>query len=174
MYYQNDSQAPTDFQHYACFFSSLLYSRPARGGPDWGIADAVVAWKRCRALGYITGDRNADGDYDDPGEDDLVPARLPELIELLTLPLSVVSPESLGLPMGADNAGVVRILPTVEPLDITQYWVIEAWHWKITHFVVGDGTGQRPVRYDSIRGGSQTVANGRCVSLRIFPLKKAV
>jgi hypothetical protein len=168
VYSQNDPRAPIDFQHYACFFSGYLDSRPALGGRDWPLAIGIDAWKACRDLGYITGDLNKDGDYDDPGEDELVPEKLDSIAILLGLPLRVVDPESLGLPMGLDNKGVKRILPLAEPLDPMKYWVLEAWFWKITHFVVGDGTGRRPVKYDSILGGSQTVANGQCVSLRVF------
>ena len=165
MYYQNDKTAPFDFQHYACLFSSLLYSRPASGGADWSIDEAVDAWKQCRALGIISGDLNGDGDYDDAGEDEI--QRYSDLFTLLMLPLEVVPASALGRPLNASG----RVLPVSVPLG-SDYWVIEAWHWKITHFVVNDGTGKKPVRYDPIRNGSLTVKNGIPQSLRVFRIKR--
>ena len=168
MFYQNDPAAPADFQHYACLFSCLLRSRETILGKAWGIADGVAAWKAARSAGIISGDLNGDGDFDDPGEDEI--RKYPELFRLLGLPLREIAPESLGLPLGFDHNGASRILPVIEALDLSRFWVIEAWRWKITHFVCGDGCGQRPVIYDPIRGGSLTVANGTIESLRIFEI----
>jgi len=165
MYRQNDPTAPFDFQHYSCLFTSLLYSRPALGGKDWAIDEAVEAWEQCRALGIISGDLNGDGDYDDQGEDEI--QRYSQLFTLLKLPLEVMPASALKMPLNA--AG--RVLPAKVPLG-PDYWVIEAWHWKITHFVVNDGTGKKPVRFDPIRNGSLTVKNGIPESLRVFRIKK--
>jgi hypothetical protein len=169
MYFQNDPAAPLDFQHYACLFSVGALARPHFGGRDWTIEAGVAAWRAARYLGYITGDLNGDGDYDDPGEDEIVPAKLQQIFDLFGIPLRVVDQASLGLPMGPDNNGIMRILPTPEPLDPARFWVAEAWRHKITHFVKGDGTGRREtVERDSISGGSLTVRNGKCISLRVM------
>lgn len=164
MYHQNDPIAPKDFQHYACLFSDLLASRPALGGKDWTTEEAVEFWKLCRTLGIISGDLNGDGDFDDPGEDEI--QKYNELFKIVDLPLRAIPASSLGLPLDKDG----RILPVKKPLDPAKYWVIEAWHWKITHFVVGDGTGKKPVRYDPIKGGSFTVQNGKIATLRVFEI----
>lgn len=168
MFFQNDPAAPADFQHYACLFSCLLRSREMLLGKPWDIAGGVAAWQAARGAGFISGDLNQDGDFDDPGEDEI--QKYAELFRFLGLPLREVPAESLGFPMGLDHNGVSRILPVRESLDLGRYWVIEAWRWKITHFVCGDGRGLRPVIYDPIRGGSLTVANGTVESLRVFEI----
>jgi hypothetical protein len=168
MFFQTDPGVPRDFHDYACLFSDCLAARPALGGADWSTDEAVAAWKLARSHGIISGDLNGDGDYDDPGEDEI--QRYQDLFDAFRIPLRVIDPASLGHPMGPDRAGVMRILPTSKPLDLSRYWVIEGWRWKKLHFVVGDGTGRRPVRYDSIKGGSLTVANGAAESLRVFEI----
>ncbi|CAK0777471.1 conserved hypothetical protein [Gammaproteobacteria bacterium] len=170
MFYQNVDPAPDDFQHFGCTFSALVMSRELLGGIPWMLSEAYSCFSLCRKMGYITGDLNRDGDYNDPGEDEIKSYQ--GIIDFCKLPLRVIPPESLGLPMGLDRNGVKRILPLAEPLDPAKYWTLEAWHWRLTHFVAGDGTGRRPVKYDPIAGGSLTVRNGKCESLRIFEIRK--
>jgi len=162
MYYQTDPRAPEDFRAYACLFSCLLYAREVLRGLPWTIGEAIQAWSVCRGKGYISGDLNGDGDYDDAGEDEI--QKYQGIFDELNLPLRYVPPESLGLPMS--NAG--RILPVTEALDPSRWWVVEAWRWKYVHFVKGYGHGIKPVQYDPIEGGSHSVRYGRCESLRVF------
>ncbi len=170
MFFQTDPRAPKDFQESVCLFSIIALSRFALRGIDWTIGEAIHAWSVCRAKGYITGDLNTDGDYDDAGEDEIVPSRYNDLFRELGAPLRYVDPARLGLPMGPDALGVMRILPVAEALDPRRWWVVEAWRWKYLHFVKGDGRGKRPVQWDSIEGGSYSVQNGRCESLRVFEI----
>lgn len=165
MYCQNDNPAPFDFQHYSCLFSSLLYSRPYLGGKDFTLAEGVDLWMKSRARGLISGDLNGDDDYDDEGEDEI--QRYADLFEFAQLPLVYIPASSLHLPL--DDKG--RLLPVLEPFDKKKYYVVEGWKYNILHFVTGNGTGKKPVIYDSIRGGSLSVAHGKCVTIRVFGIK---
>lgn len=166
MIYQNDANAPRDFQKYACRFLSLYMAKVFLKGEPITLESAVSGWSRARTFGYISGDLNRDGDYDDPGEDEMLNDEA--IFRLLDIPLEVVNPKSLGLTMAPDRNGIMRIQPTREPLDLKKYYVLEAWHWKITHFVVGNGAGMGMPIYDPIEGGSLTRRNGALESLRVY------
>lgn len=163
---QNSVLLPADMQHYSCRFMDLARAREVLALRPWTAQELVAAWVGAREEGIISGDLNEDGDYDDPGEDEILDDQ--RLFEYLKVPLRAVPVETLGLPTMIDERGIPRVAPVPTPLDPARYWVLERWVWKIGHFIQGDGTGQAPAIYDSIRGGSMTRRNGRIESLRVF------
>jgi hypothetical protein len=168
MFSQNDNvfSAVPDLQHYACRFFSLARAREIITGKPWAADELIKAWKGARTEGIISGDLNGDGDYDDAGEDEILDDAA--LIQYLRLPLRTISVMALGLSTMIDSKGVTRTAPQAAPLDLTRYWVLERWVWKIGHFIQGDGTGKSAAIYDPIRGGSLTRANGKIESLRVY------
>jgi hypothetical protein len=172
MIYQTDAALLPDMQHYACRFLFLARAREVLVGKPWTATELNLAWIEAKDKKIISGDLNGDGDFDDPGEDEI--KNDVALLELLELPLRVVPVEILGLPLMTDDRGITRVAPTLEPLDPKKYWVGERWIWKIGHFVQGDGTGKAPPLYDSIKGGSLTRKNGKIESLRVYLIKEKV
>lgn len=160
---QNTEGVDEDAKHYSCLFNVLCSSRKA----PWTVSQYNDAWRGARLSGCLSGDLNGDGDYDDPGEDEIL--NYQRLIDYLGLPLIAVSPESLGLPMIKID-GVWRIAPLRSPLDPNEYLVAEAWKWKIRHFVRGDGTGSKKPVWDPIQPESLTRKNGFLESLRVFKI----
>jgi len=166
MVYQNDDGMPDTAQHYACAFMCILRARESLHGIPVTVASAGDAWNGAIKAGVISGDINGDGVMgDDPRE--LCIQDYGRLFDFLHINLMEVPIESPGLPCDKDDNGILRILPTHEPIDTRAYWVMERWKWKISHFILGDGTGTHII-YDPIRGGSLTRANGTVQDLRVF------
>jgi hypothetical protein len=166
MTYQNEPVFPPDMQHYACRFMCIARAREVLLEKPWLDKDLISEWAGARSRGIISGDLNHDGDFDDPGEDEILNDQ--DLFDFLEIPLKVAPLESLGLPLMTDAQGNRRIAPSASPLDPAKYWTLEKWIWRIGHFIQGDGTGKHPAIYDPIRGGSFTRANGHCESLRVY------
>ena len=166
MFYQNELSAPIDFQRYSCRFASICFAKDILLGECMSLNEGVYAWKECRRLGIISGDLNNDGDYDDPGEDEIL--NDDRLFKYLGLPLRTVNINDFDTII--DSNGIRRIAPTKLPLQDTKYWIIEAWKYKSKHFVVGYGNGIKPVRFDPWKGGSNTVRYGKVESLRVFEI----
>jgi hypothetical protein len=166
MIYQNDPGIVPDAQHYSCRFNVIARAREVLAGRPWTASQYNAAWEGARNAGIISGDLNGDGDYDDPGEDEILNDQ--RLFDYLGVPLRAVSLDLLGLPIKLDDRGIARVAPTASPLDSARYWVLERWVWRIGHFIQGDGTGKRPAIWDPIKNGSATRANGKIESLRVF------
>lgn len=172
MFYQNDEGAPKDFQKYACLFSVLYHSKEFIQGEIVHLDEAVLDWTRARERGLVSGDLNRDGDFDDVGEDEILDYN--GLCLFLHLPIYFPPQTKLPTPLVSlkkDIHGVSRMAPTKDPWP-QSYYVVERWEWKYSHFVLGSGTGMRPVKYDPIRGGSYTVSNGKCADLRVFEIRR--
>lgn len=165
MIYQNYEGVLPDAQHYSCLFNDIALFREVVQHKLWTVAEYNEAWLAAKRLGYITGDLNNDGDFDDPGEDEI--KNFNGLFDLLQLPLRVFDIEHSEFLLMKDSNGRVRLAPQLMPEN---YWTIERWVWQIGHFVKGDGTGLKQPTWDSIRGGSQTRKNGRLESLRAFEI----
>jgi hypothetical protein len=172
MFGQNTPGILPDAQDYSCRFNGLAISREIFGGRAWTIKEYNEKWLEARRLGIISGDLNRDGDFDDEGED--VIRDDSGLIKLLELPLQVIPPKSLNLPMVVDEAGILRIAPTLEPIDLGSYWVLERWFLEYSHFVVGDGTGRTLPFWDPWRPASRTRAKGKLLDLRVFKVVKVL
>jgi hypothetical protein len=166
--FQNTEGIDTDAQHYSCRFNVIARALEVLKGIPWTVSSYNKAWRDCRLLGFISGDLNKDGDYDDPGEDEILSDA--GIFQYLGIPLRVVPLKELGLPTMIDKEGNLRIAPTDIPLDPNKYWVSEKWLWKKGHFLQGDGTGKSPAIWDPIRGGSLTRQKGRIESLRVWEI----
>ncbi len=173
-FYQNDNGMPDSMAHFACAYMVLAASKPAMLSLPWTQKQLIDAWFGCintRAPSgdglktIISGDKNKDGILGD-AEDELIIQYYQDLFDYMKLPLKYIEPSSMGLPMNEDG----RLLPVKTPFDINKYWVMEQWKYKILHFVRGDGTGRKPVWYDPIKGGSQTVLHGSIYTLRVFEI----
>ena len=78
--YQKDPVLNPVIQKYGCLFLSILYHAPKTITE----ADANVIWDLCVQRGIITGDLNADGDFDDIGEAVLKSHQ--KLLDILEIP----------------------------------------------------------------------------------------
>lgn len=165
-FYQNERAIPLDFVHYACIFSDVLMARELLGGKPWTFTEATEAWLASRDAGWLSGDLNHDGDYDDTGEDEI--QDYDSIFKTYEIPLKTIDTSRLGLPFVKTIDGTLRLAPLRQPLDPAKYWTIEDWRWTILHHVVGDGTGRLKPRYDSISGGSRTRAKGHIESVHVF------
>jgi hypothetical protein len=163
---QNIPGVDVDAQHYSCRFNVIARAREVLAGRPWTVDQYNAAWRGARAAGIISGDLNKDGDYDDPGEDEILNDQ--KLFDYLEVPLRVVALADLGLPLMLDDKGIQRVAPVAAPLDPSRYWVAERWVWRIGHFIQGDGTGKAPAIWDPITNGSLTRARGRIESLRVW------
>jgi hypothetical protein len=155
---QNDPRLCPELHKYGCYFLSLAYYREKYQGVAWTADDLNKAWYKAKALGYVTGDLNHDGDTDDQGE------------------LEILNPDSLCILLGiglkikkhiGDNWRLTTHFPLGSP-EADGCFVITAWYnpaTKFTHFVVGS---TKPVEFDPIAGGSRTVRDGFPQSIRIF------
>jgi hypothetical protein len=126
--------------HAACAFDILASFREFVQGKPWRAHEFAAAWHGAVDRGLISGDLNGDGDMDDPGE--AVIQDWQKLVNFLGLPLEYLGKFDL---------------VDYPKFDTSAFWVLTAWKWKITHWVSGI---RAPVFWDSIAGGSQTVANG--------------
>lgn len=169
MIYQNEAGIVEDAQHYSCLFNVIARAREFLAGRPWTVAQYNAAWLGAKEAGIISGDLNADGDFDDAGEDEIL--TYPRLIDFLEVPLVYVPRETFGLPITIDAGGAQRIAATISPLDPKKYWVAEKWIWRQGHFLQGDGTGLNPPIHDPIKGGSMTRARGKIESLRVFLIR---
>lgn len=168
MFYQNGKNAPRSMAKYGCLFCSLLYSKIEILGIDVSQEEANVAWLRAIEEGAITGDLNLDGDLDDQGQAEIRYDRFDKLAKMFHLPLKFISAHAYKYFVNRDGWAI----PIHGGIKDPNIYVIECWKWKGAHFVRNRGDGRRPVIYDPILGGSKTVQNGVCVSLRLFEIVK--
>jgi hypothetical protein len=142
MIFQTDKLLPSAMQKYGCAFSALAYYRQRYQGKPWTASELGAAWTKAIVLGIVSGDLNHDGDLDDAREAEIQDWKA--LVTHLDLRL-----EYLGkFPQGH---------PTASRPDS---FVITSWTNPangFVHWVIGD---KRPVEFDPIFPGSQTVKNG--------------
>lgn len=167
MIYQNSAGVDADARKYSCLFNVIARAREILCGKPWNVFAYNMAWRGARERGIISGDLNADGDYDDNGEDEIQDFQA--LFDFLEVPLRFVPCATLGLSMVSIN-GTARTAPQKEPLDSMRFWIAEKWIHSGGHFVQGDGTGKHPAIWDPVSGGSRTRRLGVCESLRVFPI----
>lgn len=137
---QNDQLLASWIQHYMCAVNCVAAYREFRMNDPWNVHEFGAICHTGVQNKVISGDLNGDGDMDDPGESTIQDWQ--KLVDFLGLPLRYLG--KFPLEQAPEYAS-------------TSYWVLTAWKWKITHWVIG---GERPVFWDPIRGGSLTVKNG--------------
>lgn len=168
MFYQNEPGLADYIQHYGCLTLDLALAREKITGQLWTKDEFNQLWKDAIAAGIISGDLNCDGDLNDDGE--AILQRWDAFCIMGNIPLRALRTDEIKWPMGKDENGVPRILPTAVSFDPTRYWVAERWKYKISHFVKGDGTGLLKPEYDSIRYGSLTRQKGKIMDLRVLAI----
>ena len=149
MIYQTDPLLAGWIKSYGCTADALASYREFVMGQPWRVHEFGAAMHLAVDRGVISGDKNGDGDMDD-GDEALI-QDYQKLADHFGLPLTY-----LGKFAQADY----------DKFSGTDYWVLCAWHnarTNFTHWVVGNA---RPVAWDSIRGGSVTVAEGAPYSLQ--------
>ena len=130
-------------QHFACLIDAVAAFREFVQKNPWRVHEFAAAVHLAVDKGIVSGDVNNDGDKDDPGE-----ATVQDLQKLA---------DHFGLPL--------KYLGKFDQKDYPRftgpkYWVAVAWYnprTKFIHWVIGN---QKPVLWDSIGGGSVTVAEG--------------
>lgn len=129
--------------HYACLADCIAAYREFRMSKPWRVHEFGAAMHTAVDKGHISGDLNGDGNMDGVNE------------ALLVNPQGFV--DLLGLPL--------KYLGKFDQKDYdkfagNRYWVVTSWRNPKTgfvHWVIGN---KKPVQWDSIQGGSLTVANG--------------
>jgi hypothetical protein len=81
--------------------------------------------------------------------------------------LSIVNPQGLVDLMGYNLKYIDKHFDAYDVIPKNTY-VIGAFHWVITHFVVIDS--EKEVIFDPIVNGSQTVKNGSLISMRFYSI----
>src|SRR6266487_4475302 len=150
MIFQNDNLLADWIQHYACLIDAVASYREFVQGKPWRVHEFAAAVHLAVDKGIVSGDRTDDDDMDDPNE-------------ALVLDLQKLA-DHFGLPF--------KYLGKFDQSDSVKfqgpkYWVVTSWRNPrngFIHWVIGN---TRPVRWDSIRGGSVTVAEGAP-----YPLQK--
>jgi hypothetical protein len=153
MLYQTDPRLNKYINKYGCYFMCLAYYREKYQGLKWNASAINEIWQYAIDYGYITGDLNLDGDFDDAGQ------------------LEIKNPNALCGLLGCGLRYVDGHFPIDSPLAQGCY-TVTAWYnprTRFTHFVQGS---KRPVEYDPIEGGSITVREGAPKSdgLRIYQM----
>jgi hypothetical protein len=145
MIYQNHPLLAPWIHKALCYGDSIAAYREFRQGKPWDVHEFGAMCHEAVRKGVITGDLNNDGDMSDPGESTI---RDPQkFVDFLGLPLRFIGKKSL-----SDHA----------KYDNLDHWVLTAWRWQITHWVIG---AARPVFWDPWMGGSATVKNGAPLEL---------
>lgn len=150
MIYQNDSLLADWIQHYACWANALAAYREFRMGKPWRVHEFGASMHLAVDKGIISGDLDGDGTMDAVNE------------AVVQDPQKLV--DHFGLPL--------KYLGKFDQIDFDRfsgpnYWVLISWYnprTKSIHWVIGN---KKPVFWDSIKGGSVTVAEGAP-----YPLQK--
>lgn len=150
MIYQTDNLLAGWIQHYGCLADAIAAWREFGMGKPWRVHEFGAAMHLAVDKGIISGDVNGDDDMDDPTE-----ALIMDFQKFI------------------DHIGMnLKYLGKFDQVDCDKfsgpgYWVAVAWRNPRTgfvHWVIGN---KKPVRWDSIKGGSVTVAEGAP-----YPLQK--
>lgn len=142
MIYQTDKRLPGPMQKYGCAFTALAYYREKYQGKPWTAEELGAAWTKAIALGIVSGDMNHDGDLDDNGEAEIRDWQA--LCQHLGVRLEYLGKFPQGHPTAARPDSFV-ITSWTNPSNGFVHWVIGS---------------ARPVEFDPIFPGSQTVKLG--------------
>lgn len=147
---QTNKRLKAVIQKYGCLFMCFAYSSPMIFAGEEGEDALNNLWDEAVKKGYISGDLNKDGDYDDAGEAEVKDHN--GLCSLFALKCEY-----------DDKHHRATEVPTLKVRH-----VFGCYKWKSSHFVVLDR--ERRVVFDPM-GVSETVRNGKLDSMRwYFPL----
>lgn len=142
---QTDSRLDIYIRKYGCYFMSLAYHT----GRDFTPERLNHIWADCIKRGFISGDKNGDGDLDDNGE------------------AIIVNPNGVCRMLGLDYTYMDRHFPATDLIPRT-YKAVGCYYnprTKFRHFVAINP--DKTVVFDPIEN-SVTVREGYLESLRLY------
>ena len=145
---QSDKELLTVIQDYGCLFLWCAHATPMNYEGSSGRKALNKIWKEAEKKGYISGDLNHDGDYDDDGEAEIINH-------------TALANEFFALPVKYDN--IHHKADEKIPSNVAV--VFGRYVFKFGHFVQLDKT--KKVIFDPL-GKSNTVANGKLKSMRWY------
>ena len=145
---QSDKELLTVIQDYGCLFLCFSNASPMIFEGSSGRKALNKIWKEAEKKGYISGDLNHDGDYDDDGEAEVRNH-------------TALANEFFALPVKYDN--IHHKADEKIPSNVAV--VFGRYVFKFGHFVQLDKT--KKVIFDSL-GKSNTVTNGKLKSMRWY------
>lgn len=145
---QSDKELLPVIQDYGCLFLCFANASPLVFEGSNGRKDLNKIWKEAEKKGYISGDLNHDGDYDDDGEAEIQNH-------------TALANEFFALDVRYDN----KHHKADEKIPSNVAVVFGRFVFKYGHFVQLDKT--KKVIFDSF-GKSNTVANGKLESMRWY------
>ena len=145
---QSDKELLKVIQDYGCLFLCFANASPTIFEGSSGCKALNRIWKEAEKKGYISGDLNHDGDYDDDGEAEIQNH-------------TALANEFFALPVKYDN--IHHKADEKIPSNVAV--VFGRYVFKFGHFVQLDKT--KKVVFDSL-GESNTVKNGKLESMRWY------
>ena len=145
---QTDKELLKPIQDYGCLFLCFANASPLIFEGNNGRQALNNIWKQAEKKGYITGDLNGDGDYDEADE-----AMLMKHTEL--------AKELFVLPVHYDGKHHKADEEIPENVSV----IFGKYTYKYSHFV--QLNRQKKVIFDSL-GNSNTVLNGKLESMRWY------
>lgn len=145
---QSDKELLTVIQDYGCLFLCFANASPMIFEGSSGRKALNKIWKEAEKKGYISGDLNRDGDYDDDGEAEVRNH-------------TALANEFFALPVKYDN--IHHKADEKIPSNVAV--VFGRYVFKFGHFVQLDKT--KKVIFDSL-GKSNTVTNGKLDTMRWY------
>ena len=145
---QSDKELLTVIQDYGCLFLCFANASPMIFEGSSGRKALNKIWKEAEKKGYISGDLNYDGDYDDDGEAEIINH-------------TALANEFFALSVRYDN--IHHKADEKIPSNVAV--VFGRYVFKFGHFVQLDKT--KKVIFDSL-GKSNTVTNGKLKSMRWY------
>lgn len=150
---QTDKALLKRIQKYGCLFLCYAYKSPVEFNGSAGCALLNILWKEAEEKGYISGDLNEDGDYDDEGEAEIQSHE--GMLKLFQINAKYHGHES-------------------NPADYPDEKVVFTFGkfvWQTAHFAVINNKTDKVI-YDP-SGHSYTVKNGILVQRRRYYADKA-
>ena len=145
---QSDKELLPVIQEYGCLFLCFAYASHMIFEGSSGRKALNKIWKEAEKKGYISGDLNHDGDYDDDGEAEIQNH-------------TALANEFFALPVKYDNIHH----KADEKIPSSVAVVFGRYVYKYGHFVVLNKS--KNVTFDSF-GTSNTVKNGKLESMRWY------
>ena len=145
---QSDKELLTVIQDYGCLVLCFANASPMIFEGSSGRKALNKIWKEAEKKGYISGDLNHDGDYDDDGEAEIINH-------------TALANEFFALPVKYDNIHH----KADEKIPSSVAVVFGRYVFKFGHFVQLDKT--KKVIFDPL-GKSNTVTNGKLESMRWY------
>lgn len=143
---QNDYRLLRVIQKYGCYFLCIAESSPIIFEGEEGIKALNFIWEEATNKGFISGDLNRDGDFDDLGEAEI------QNVEALARTYFALDVVYDGKHHDAS-----------EPIPKNVKVIFGMYFWKGSHFVLLNR--KKDVIFDSF-GYSNTVKNGVLKSMR--------